>query len=490
MRAVEDPLRAGARRRPDAPAVVDVRTTLTYGELDRRGDEVAARLGGLADGSGRCLALLLSRTVAAVSFLHAGPRAGLAVAPLSPRLTLPELSDAVEALDPVALVCDADTRTAAEEAAGGRRVVTTGAVDALEPTDPPLSPLAPDDDRYLVWTSGTAGHPRGVRLTGGALAAVIVASRNRLGLHPDDRWLASLSPAHVGGLVLVVRAAALGSALVVRRSFEAAELWRLAEAGRVTHASLVPVMLRRLLEHGGGRPAPAGLRCLLVGGGRAPEELVRTAVDLGYPVALTYGMTETSSQVTTAPPERVAHKPGAVGPPLDGVELRIADDGEIRVRGPTLAAGYVGGEPLNLDGEGWLRTGDLGRLDADGDLRVTGRRADRIVSGGVTVDAREVEGALRSISTVADAAVVGVSDPEWGERVGALVVLEGPGGAGEEEAADRGAAAAIEERLLAAVRPLLSGPKRPRLLRVVETLPRTRTGKVDRGRVRELLSAG
>jgi len=201
---------------------------------------------------------------------------------------------------------------------------------------------------------------------------------------------------------------------------------------------------------------------------------VEEALAGGWPVALTYGMTETCSQVATASPALVRRKPATVGPPLPGVEVRIADDGEIRVRGATVAAGYVGGEALDLDDDGWLRTGDLGELDGEGDLRVVGRRAERIVSGGVNVDPLEVEGALREAPGVEDAAVVGLPDPVWGERVAAAVVA-------------RRAGAAARDELEAYLRRRLSGPKRPRTLVVVDALPRNRMGKVDREAVAALL---
>lgn len=488
---VGDFVRAGARRRPLGTALDDGEERLSYEELDLRVDERAARLAGLGAAPGGRLALLLPTTAAAVTLIHAGPRAGLPVAPLGVGLTTRELSGALEALDPVAVVCDGTTREAASEAAGGRRVLTVEELDGLEPAPEMPGTPDPDAERYVLWTSGTTGIPRGVRLTGRGLAASARASRRRLDLGPDDRWLASLSPAHVGGLALVTRAAFLGSTLVVRPDFDAAELARLAGEGEVSHASLVPIMLRRLLDLRGPERAPGGLRCLLVGGARTPEPLVRRALERGYPVALTYGMTETTSQVTTAPPDRVAGKPDAVGPPLDGVEVRIADDGGIRVRGATLAAGYLGGEPLDLDADGWLRTGDRGRLDEDGDLRVTGRRSERIVSGGVTVDAHEVEAALRSLAGVTDAAVVGVPDPEWGERVAALIVLEEEGDEGGRVPLSEGdVERTLEDRLRDGLRDRLSGPKRPRLVRVAAALPRTGSGKVDRARVRELLIRG
>ncbi len=198
------------------------------------------------------------------------------------------------------------------------------------------------------------------------------------------------------------------------------------------------------------------------------------ALEAGWPLALTYGATEMSSQIATAPPALTRSKPGTVGPPLQGVEVRLDGAGELWTRGPTRALAYVGrGAGELADGDGWYRTGDLGRLDGDGHLWVTGRRMDRIVTGGVTVDAVEVEEALRAHPTVIDACVVGVPDPEWGERVGAWV--EPVEGELELEELDRH------------LRQLLTGAKLPRLWHVAPAMPRNANGKVDRVAVRRTL---
>lgn len=495
-----DPVAARAGTAPESPALIHGDGMWSYGELDRRVDEAARRMRGGAAGpqpgrAGR-VSLLLSGGGEAVVLLHAAARAGLEAAPLSPRLTEPELRAALEALEPALVVVGSGSEARVRAALGGAawergtpRVVPVDALPDLPVHRGPLDPLPPERVRAVLWTSGTTGSPRGVLLTGANLAASARAAARRLDLGPGDRWHASLSVAHVGGLALVTRAAHLGSVVVARDGFDAADFVAGARRGSVSHASLVPVMLRRVLEVLDGEPAPEALRCVLLGGARTPPSLLERALEAGVPVALTYGQTEASSQIATAPPARVREKPGTVGAPLPGVELRIAADptgddgaeaagdgqGEILVRGPTVAAGYLGGEPLPMDPDGWLRTGDRGRLDADGDLWITGRLAERIVTGGVTVDPAEVEEALRGLPGVADAAVVGVPDPEWGEAVAAALV-PAAGSAPDEDA------------VRSACRARLSGPKRPRRLRFLDALPRNATGKVDRGAVRRLLA--
>ncbi len=444
--------------RPDAVAVDDGRETWTYADLGERAARWARRFreGGAAPG--RVVALHAEPGRELVAALHGAFRTGARVAPLHPDLSAPEREAALQALDPV-MVVDAGREAAnlPDPEAGG---------DAPTPDEGPVA---------VLWTSGTSGRPRGVLLTEAGLRASAEGSRLRLGLGPDDVWYASLSPAHVGGLALLVRAAILQCGLAMGGRFSARDLSDLVDRGRVTHASLVPTMLLRLLETRSDAPPPPTLRCLLIGGARAPRDLVDRALAAGFPLALTYGLTEASSQVATAAPPDVRRDPTSVGRPLAGVEVRIDDAGQVHVRGPTVSPGLVDGTRLT-DAQGWFATGDLGSLDGDGRLRIVGRRADRIVSGGATVDAHEVEAALRHHPAVMDACVVGLPDATWGELVGAAVVVspEGP----DRDELDRW----IRERL--------SPAKRPRRIVQVDALPRNPNGKVDRAAVRRLLEAG
>lgn len=344
---------------------------------------------------------------------------------------------------------------------------------------------APDGAQAVLWTSGTSGRPRGVALGRAGLEAHVRAVSERLELDGSEVWLASLSPAHVGGLALVARALLTGAALVAHGPIDTHGLVRLlrrrdtaAHRPRVTHLSLVPTQLDRLLAAWGADPAPAGLRCVLIGGAHAPGDLVHRAVEAGWPVSLTYGMTEMWSQVATAPPALIRSRPGTVGAPLADVEVAFAADGELLVRGPTRALGYVGSDdaPALADEDGWYRTGDLGSLDDQGLLWITGRRSERIISGGVNVDPAEVEDVLRAHPAVRDAAVVGIPSREWGETVAAALV----------PVWDSFDLAEVEDF----VRARLSGPKRPKRWKMEANLPRNANGKVDRAAVAALFDAG
>ena len=438
---IVDPLREGLVD-PESVALIGSGRVWTYGELDRAVGRRADALRGSGRTAGQVVPLAVDADIACVIELLALWRIGATPAPLHAKLTEPEREAACAALE-----------------------------------------HAPAGGQAILWTSGTAGRPRGVVMSFDALRASAQGAAERLGLGTEDVWLASLSPAHIGGLALITRALLLGSALLAPGPFDATRTWGFVQGHRlpagvstaVTHASLVPTQLLRLLDVSGGESPPPSFRCALVGGAGTPSDLLARALATGWPVALTYGLTEATSQVATASPEQTRLKPGSVGRPLAGVSVRIGADDEILVRGPTLASGYVGPDvgPM-VDAEGWHHTGDMGRLDADGDLWVIGRRADRIVSGGVTIDAVEVEEALRSHVAVADACVVGMADPEWGERVAAWI--EPAGEAPDLKALD------------AYLRTRLAAPKVPRRYHVEPHLPRNANGKVDRAAVRDVLS--
>ena len=269
------------------------------------------------------------------------------------------------------------------------------------------------------------------------------ASAELLGVDPHDRWLCCLPVFHVGGLSIFTRSAIYGTTVVAEPQFDAGRVKELLESGEVTLASLVPTMLSRLRD-AGLEQAP-GVRGILLGGGPIPADLLDWAVAVELPVMPTYGMTETCSQIATAAPGETLARP------LPGVELLIAEDNEILVRGPMVAT------------EGWLSTGDRGRLTDDGLLEVHGRMDDLIVTGGENVAAREVEETVRSHPAVVDAAVLGIEDAEWGRAIWAFVV-------GDVAEAD-----VIEH-----CRGVLPGFKVPKRVVALDELPRTASGKVER----------
>ena len=335
-------------------------------------------------------------------------------------------------------------------------------------------------------TSGTGGVSRFAVHEWRSLRANAEAANERLGFGPDDRWLATLAWAHVGGLAVPLRAAAAGAAVgLASPRFDAATVARALGELAITHLSLVPAMLHGLLE-AGARP-PGSLRAVLLGGAATPPDLLDRALGAGWPIALTYGLTEAGSQVATATPRELRAADRSCGRPLRGVEVRIrpadgmdettetgqppAPAGHIEVRGATLFRGYVG-DPARPRGD-WFATGDLGHLDAEGHLHVTGRLRDRIVSGGTNIDPLQIEAVLAAHPDVREAAVIGLPDETWGQIVTGVVAGSDP---------------ELAVRLDAWCRQRLSSARVPRRWEVVERIPRTATGKVDRPRLRALLA--
>jgi O-succinylbenzoic acid--CoA ligase len=263
----------------------------------------------------------------------------------------------------------------------------------------------------VIGTSGSTGVPKGVELGAAALRHSARASLDRVGARPGERWLCCLPVTHVAGLQVLVRSLVGGTEPVLA---ERADDQTVAASG-CAHVSLVPTQLQRLLASV-DRSTPAsllaGFSSVLLGGAAAPAGLLSAARAAGVPVVTTYGMTETCG--------------GCVydGVPLDGVRAEVRDDDRIWLRGPVLFSGYRGGPGAPADG--WFRTGDLGRLDDAGRLIVRGRADDVINTGGEKVVPGEVAAVLQACPGVRDAAVIGQPDPEWGERVVAVVVPADP----------------------------------------------------------------
>jgi O-succinylbenzoic acid--CoA ligase len=353
-------------------------------------------------------------------------------------------------------------------AAGCTAVVDEPLPSAGAPLEGPAAPWAGarhdlDATAVVIHTSGTGSAPKPVELTYGNLLWSALGSAVALDLDPRERWLCALPLSHVGGLSILIRSAIYATTAVVHERFETERVLHALREHDITLVSLVATTLSRLLDAGLERP-PA-LRCALTGGGPVPAALVRRASAAGVPVSLTYGLTESCSQVTTTPAAAIARGDRAAGPPLFCTRVRCDADGEILVAGPTVAPGAAGPD-------GWLHTGDLGAFDEHGRLSVTGRKADTIVSGGENVSPSEVEAVLEGHPGVLEAAVVGRPDGEWGEAVTAIVVgRSDPPPDGEE----------LRAHCALALAPY-KVPKRfePR----DERLPRTRSGKLLRRELR------
>jgi len=317
----------------------------------------------------------------------------------------------------------------------------------------------------VISTSGSEGEPRGVMLSNAALDAAAAAANRHLPLHAGDLWLACLPLYHIGGQAILWRCARAGAGVLLHDGFNAEAVAADLRRYPVTHISLVPAMLARLLD--AGATPPASLRHVMIGGAALSQTLFDRATAAGWPLNPSYGMSETAAQIATWTPADGPWHEGLVGRPLTGSEFVLAVDGRIRIRGPQLMLGYLDGSGIDVDG--WLTTGDLGKIDAFGRLTVTGRADDMLVSGGNNVHPLVVESCLAACSGVHDVAVTGLPDPVWGDLIVALVVGETP-----------------RKDLLAWCRARLPSAAQPRRIVHLDALPRNAAGKLERAALRRL----
>jgi len=334
---------------------------------------------------------------------------------------------------------------------------------ALGAADPGMVAL-PDDAALIVFTSGTTGEPRAVVLTRTALLASANASAANLGWQPNDCWLLAMPIARVGGLSILTRCLAARRAMALAPGFDAAKLPGWIERHRATLISLVPTMLERVLnQHPDWRP-PEFLRAVLIGGAATSPRLLERAARRRLPIIITFGCTETCSQVVATPYEcRYEAGYSGAGRPLPGAQVRVVG-GRIEVRGPMRMSGYVGQPPV--DPQAWFDTGDLGEFDAEGFLHVRGRASDEINTGGEKVHPLEVERLLEAYPGIDAAAVFGVADETWGQVVAAAIVTP-------REPID-------EQKLVEFLRTRLASYKLPRLICAVPALPQSAAGKLER----------
>ena len=511
---MSDWLRWRARATPHKLAVLSGGRLVSYAELERLADRLAAGLTARGVQAGDRVAMSLGNSLEAIALIHAVARVRAVLVPLNTRLTAAERGRQIDMVEPTLLAVDKEPTAEDEGEAKGELQPATGAASAsktaaivtltkltqdaahIQRVDSdrcsPPSPRSGSQPQSIIFTSGTTGAPKGVVLTFDNHFWSANASAYRLGLDTGDRWLSCLPLYHVGGLSVVFRSCLYGTAIVLQRGFDLEAFQRSLREDGVTLTSLVPTMLHRLLHSlPGAAWSGAALRMILLGGAAATPELLDAAAKAGVPVATTYGLTEAASQVATALPTDAQRKPASVGRPLMFTELRIVDRdgsrlppgkiGELLVRGPQVMAAYYGNPDATASAlqDGWLRTGDMGYLDSDGDLFVVQRRKDMIVSGGENIYPAEVEAVLRAHPAVADACVVGLRDAEWGQRCAAAVQLHAGQGLSRED-------------LLAYSRTRLAGYKQPSAqhIRFVDALPQTVSGKIARRDVEMLFADG
>lgn len=489
------PLIARAEQHPERVALVDAAGAHSYGQLlDASARAASALLAGTRDLEGARIAFFLPPGFEYVAIQWAIWRAGGIAVPLALSHPPAELAYTICDAEAALVVTDSESLTQLQSvaAAAGARCCT--AAGLLRATILPL-PVVPEARRALmVYTSGTTGKPKGVVTTHANLRAQITALIQAWEWSAADQTLLVLPLHHVHGIVNVVLCALwAGATCEMLAKFDAQEVWRRIATGRLTLFMAVPTIYRRLITawEAASPERRAALtegchrmRVMISGSAALPvatlEEWQRIS---GHPLLERYGMTELGMVLSN--PLHGERRPGYVGAPLPGVSVRLVDEGgavvepgspgEIEVRGPNVFLEYWrrAEETRAAFRDGWFRTGDTAVLDG-GSYRILGRsNVDIIKTGGYKVSALEIEEELRSHPSIAECAVVGVEDPDWGERICAAVELV-------EDATLSG------EELQRWARERLAPYKVPRTLRCVEALPRNAMGKVLKPEVARL----
>ena len=428
--------------------------TLTYADVDRRTAAMAAALGVAP---GERVAVQAEKSPEYLLLYLACVRAGVVLLPMNTAYTADEVAHLVDDARPALVLDDAG-------------VAELGCAPDAAFDD---VPVGPDDLAALLYTSGTTGRPKGAMITHRNLASNAAVLHDLWGFRRDDVLLHVLPVFHTHGLFVAVNCVlAAGASMVFLARFDVDAVLR--ELPGCTVLMAVPTHYTRLLDDPRlDAEVCRGMRLFTSGSApMLPSTHERFRERTGHTILERYGMTETS--MLTSNPLDGERRPGTVGMPLPGSDLRLADDGVIEVRGPQVFAGYWGRPELDeteCTADGFFRTGDIGSIDVDGYVSIVGRAKDLVISGGLNVYPREVEEAVDAVPGVLESAVIGVPDADLGEAVVAVVVAE-PGAALEPAA------------VRAAVRDRLAGFKVPKRIEVVDALPRNSMGKVEKATLR------
>lgn len=498
---VTDWLRSAADHHPQCVALEEIATgeRLSYAELDLRVGRIAWSLQERYRlPKGARISILAQNRFAHIELLFAGARAGLVVVPLNWRLAAGELCAIVQDFQPSLVIYEPEFSAIAVSVTEGTDCVRLALDDPqgyeslqseAKGTIATMAPRPDDDLWMLLYTSGTTGQPKGVMQTFGM---VYVNATNTLitnKVAPGDVFLNVLPFFHTGGLNLYTLPVLMtGGTVIIERRFDPAmTLTRLSRD--VDSMFAVPAIYLTLANH----PDFPGtrfqrLRNLSVGGAPIPPAIGEAFAAKGIVVAPSYGMTEAGPTIFASDAQTAARKPLSVGKPVGASLVRLIDEagseiehagrGELQIAGPVVTPGYWNRSDATRETikEGWLSTGDVAVRDTDGDIFIVDRLKDMFISGGENVYPAEVENFLYDLPDVAEVAVIGVPDTRWGE-VGLAVVVPRPGNIIEPD------------RLRAACRAQLAGYKVPQHVRIVDSLPRTPSGKVEKHKLRDQFAA-
>jgi len=465
---------------PEGPALADASGSLTNAEMLEAVRAVARRLRSVGIGPGDVVALKLSNRVELVLALFAAWRLGATITPVNPSLTEVEVTRQLEDSGARLLVVEDGASTTS-----GVPTIDVGDLHDTVPGSGPTPHVESSALALLIYTSGTTGVPKGVMLDHANLGAMAAMGREALEVGPDDRCLLILPLFHVNGIVVSILIPLLaGASVVIAERFNPNTFFATIEAERPTFFSAVPTIYSMLAALPDDvQPDTSSVRFAVCGAAPASADLLaRFEARFGFPLVEGYGLSEGTCASTINPVSGI-RKAGTVGLPFPGQDLRIVDPdgnevpqgepGEVVVRGPNVMRGYLGrpADTAAMIVDGWLHTGDIGKVDADGYLSLVGRSKEMIIRGGENIYPKEIEDVLASDPAVLEAAVIGVPDDTWGEVVVAFVQPR-PGSTIDVEELKRRCAES------------LSGYKRPKTIHVLEALPKNAVGKLDKKSLR------
>lgn len=426
--SVECPVYRQSCDNPDRIALRSDDHSISFAQLEKRIRHCAAKLGNAGVNANSRIAVVAENSILYATLIHATNRMGAMLVPINARYSDDMIKNCIRRSNCKLLLTDNEDMSLTGLSDFDHLSLTAvcqpdhHAATALSSSETSINL---DHESTVMFTSGTGGEPKGVVLTYGNHYYSAIASNQNIQLQADDCWLAVLPFCHVGGYAVLDRTALAGCSAFIMSKFDPHRVNALIDDGIITHLSLVPTMLDSLLDERGERKMPAGLKAILIGGAPAARSLIDKAKSL--PIMRTYGMTETSSQACTTPPNASFEKQRTSGRPLkhsevailDGCGLPVGDNqfGEIAVRGRILFKRYLGEDAgSSLDSNGWFHTGDVGHIDEDGYLCVSGRRDDMFISGGENIYPSEIESAALEFSGVSECAVIAVDDSDWGKR--------------------------------------------------------------------------